>query len=313
VPIPPKPTAFAPDIPPPGVESNLVSFWAERPIIPSHGMRLQLFHTNAAQGEGSVESSKGWAERAPNSNTCPHFQVDRSGRAAMLLQTNRRGIGNATVTAHEGEHGDVSWWSIVIETADSGTLADPTISECTPEQAEKVAIILAYNAVVWPNITLEYPTEWWGPGSACHTEPFGYPYWTLFDGKICPGDKKKRQMRELILPRAREIKAAWTAPPPPPPPPPPDEEIDMRNNRILRHDNFRFLWIASTNTKQWAGSSGRDDNEIVNRWKLKIAEAGGDAGVWNLDDDPDMFAALGPVEGPRRGKLDPLGFRKTTT
>jgi hypothetical protein len=210
--IPPKPERFAANIPPPGVTRNLVAFNNVRVKITP---RLQLVHTNGASKEGNIASAKRWAEANPGSNTCPHFQVDRDGSAGMLLELDRKGIGNYKAAD----------WSWVIETADTGYLDDPTISEFTGKQAETVAIILAYGAVLY-KIPLAYPATWDGAGTACHTEPFGYPLWTNAKGKICPGQKKKAQMRDLILPRAREIVAAWTAPVPKPDPeqvpPPPD-------------------------------------------------------------------------------------------
>jgi hypothetical protein len=72
-----------------------------------------------------------------------------------------------------------------------------------------LAIGFAYNAVVWDQIRLVYPTDWFGPGSACHTEPFPFPHYTTAQGKPCPGPKKKEQVRELVLARAREIVTAW--------------------------------------------------------------------------------------------------------
>ncbi len=213
--MPTRPTEFHPEKAPPGVELSYVTFWRDRPLMPAKP-RLQLVHTNGASREGSIESSKNWAHAKPNSNTCPHYQVDRTrdgrARAAKLLPTNRRGIGNATVTEHEGSHGDVSWWSIVIETADTGYLADPNISAFDAGQAEMVAQILAYESILH-GIPLSYPSAWHSAGTACHTEPFTYPYWTLFNGKICPGSKKKAQMRDLILPRAVVIAAEWTGTP----------------------------------------------------------------------------------------------------
>lgn len=212
--MPAKPVEFTATRGPVGCEVGYVSFWQERPLMPGKP-RLQLVHTNAARGQGSIEASMNWAQAAPNSNTLPHYQVDRTrngvARARKMLPTDRRGIGNATVTSSEGSYGDVSWWSIVIETADTGTDADPSISAFDAGQAEQVATILAYESILH-DIPLTYPSEWHGAGTACHTEPFGYPYWTLFDGKSCPGGKKKAQVRDLVLPRARQIVAEWTKP-----------------------------------------------------------------------------------------------------
>jgi hypothetical protein len=200
--IPPKPDTYDPAVPPPGVELDLVSFWEERPKLKP---RLQLVHTNAASREGSVSSSKNWAERRTyngTSTTCPHMQFDRNGDVGMFLPADR--AGNASYKANS--------FCLSYETADTGTIADPTISAFTDAQIEKLAVVCAYYA--WgENIPLEYPATWDGTGTACHTEPFAYPLWTNVPGKICPGDKKKAQVRNAILPYARDILAAWTTPP----------------------------------------------------------------------------------------------------
>ncbi len=203
---PPKPERFHPDLPPPGFEKKLISFWQDRPRIKP---RLQLVHTNGASREGSVEASYNWANQPGSGHTIPHLQIDRSGRGAMLLPADRKGIANYRA----------SDFSLGFETADTGYLADPTISAFTDKQAESVAVACAYYAWGY-SIPLEYPATWDGAGTASHTEPFGYPLWTNSQGKTCPGTKKKRQVRDVVLPRARQILAAWTTPTSPPPPDP---------------------------------------------------------------------------------------------
>jgi len=211
LPIPPRPQVFSPFGAPPGVAVDFDAFvdergmpwWTSRPRIEP---RLQLVHTNAAPHEGSLRSQINWGNAAPN-NTKPHYAINRP-QPTKLVPTDRRAIGNATEEAFEAPHGDVSFWSIVIETADGGYLADPNIGPFLDDHAELVARILAYEAIVH-DIPLEYPAAWWGAGTACHTEPFGWPYWTKARGKTCPGPTKKRMVREEILPRARQIKAAW--------------------------------------------------------------------------------------------------------
>lgn len=205
---PPRPTVFDPEAPPPGYEKKLISFWQDRPKITP---RLQLVHTNWAEKEGSIQASWNWAN-AGAGHTIPHLQVDRDGRGAMLLPLDRKGIANFKAAD----------FSLGIETADRGTLADPPPagSYFTDTQAETVAVGLAY--IAWGyRVPLFYPSRWDGAGTACHTEPFGYPYWTNSSAKRCPGDRKKAQMRETVMPRARQILAAWTAAPPPPTPPTP--------------------------------------------------------------------------------------------
>lgn len=228
---PPRPASFTPGGTPAGPQFSidLASYWQTRALIVP---RIQLCHTNAANGQGSIASSKNWLESAPGVHTLPHYQVDRDGRACKFLPTNRRGIANQTVAAYRGSHGTVQDWSLAYETADTGTLNDPLISDYSDPQAETLAQILAYESIVH-GIPLELPTEWYGSGTASHTDPFGYPYWTNAQGKTCPGAKKKARLRASILPRAREIRAGWTGAQPPPP----DEEDDMPKALLIKADD----------------------------------------------------------------------------
>lgn len=238
---PPKPDLFNPEIPPPGYELKLVTFWQERPKMKP---RMQLVHTNGAGGEGSVESSYNWSMKnlepgalygtPPGTKyyTIPHLQIDRSGRGAMLLPADRKGIANYKAAG----------FSLGFETADTGFKDDPTISAFTDKQAEAVAVACAYYAWGY-DIPLAYPETWDGAGTASHTEPFGYPLWTNSQGKICPGTKKKRQVRDIVLPRAQEILAAWTATTPPVP-----EDVDLTQEEL---DALVDRIAATTTDKVW--------------------------------------------------------------
>lgn len=209
-------TLFAPNRAPDFVELKLSAYrteagavwWETRPIITP---RLQLVHTNGASQEGSIESSINWGNAAPYANTHPHYQVDRD-RAAKLVPTNRKAIGNKTTVEARGAHGDAADWSLVIETADEGYPTPGESGGFIGEQVEMIAEILAYESIVH-RIPLVYPANWWDPGTACHTEPFGYPFWTNANGKVCPGRTKKQQMRDVVLPLARQILDQWTNPP----------------------------------------------------------------------------------------------------
>jgi hypothetical protein len=243
--LPPRPPTFAFDLAPPGCEVQFVTFWRDRALLDDGRARLQLVHTNAASREGSIESSWNWAHAKPGQNTIPHYQIDRSGRARKMLPSNRRGIANATSTSAPGYdvYGNVRNWSLAYETADTGTLADPGISAFTEAQVERVATILAYESITAGGgdslgIPLSYPSTWHGAGSACHTEPFTNPYWTLYAGKLCPGAKKKQQVRDLILPRAREIAAAWLPLPP--------EEVD----EVTEADKLQIIAGVVENLKK---------------------------------------------------------------
>ena len=224
--IPPKPDEIRPDLPPPGCRVWLVTFNDERRIIKP---RIQLAHTNAAKNEGTVESARNWAERRTfngKATTLPHFQVDRDGDACMLLELNRQPIVNAKANP----------FSLGYETADQGYDTDsyPAGSYFTEPQLQALCNIFAYVSLLF-KIPLHYPETWDGSGSASHTEPFAYPYWSSYEGKACPGDHKKAQVRDVILPWAREIVAAWTdTPKPTPPQPMPKPEDEMTDADITR-------------------------------------------------------------------------------
>lgn len=223
--IPAKPAQFHPEVPPPGFEKKLISFWQARPKITP---RLQLIHTNGAPNEGTIESAYNWANQPGSDHTIPTCQIDRSGRGALLLPSDRKGIANYKAAT----------FSLAFETADRGYLTDPypTGSYFTDAQAEAVAVACAYYSVLH-NIPLTYPATWDGSGTASHTEPFGYPLWTNSAGKPCPGDRKKAQVRDVILPRARAIKAAWTAPPPSPPTPTPTRKNGRTVYALIAHES----------------------------------------------------------------------------
>ena len=228
---PPTPASFTPEGSVPGVEIKSVKFLADRPFLKVKP-RLLLVHTNAASVEGDVDSAWNFSHANPNNNTLPHYQVDRTHngvvRARKMLPTNRRSIANATVKEFRDGHGDVSWFSISIETADlgfpmeaNGFKAPGGTIGFDPLQGELIAQIIAYESIVH-GFPIATPKEWFGSGVACHTEPFGFPHWTIKKGKECPGTQKKIDMRERIMPRANEIRQAWlnggTVPQPAPAP-----------------------------------------------------------------------------------------------
>lgn len=216
LPIPPRPTEFSPFGAPPGVATNFTAFkaydsagqitsnpwWQTRLVIKP---RLQLVHTNGASREGSLQSQINHANNGPNT-THPHYAVN-APQPTKFVPSDRKGIGNYRVAD----------WSIVIETADAGWPTPGNAGGFLYDHAEIVARILAYESIVaellGSTMPLTYPDRWDGDGSACHTEPFAYPYWSNSIGKACPGDTKKRQVRDEILPRARQIRAAWLADP----------------------------------------------------------------------------------------------------
>ena len=207
--IPPEPSVISPEVPPPGWRMKLLPFNDRRRLIDP---RIQLVHTNAAAGQGSIESSYNWSMRntwdgyihgdpqGSKYTTIPHGQVDLDGDAAILLELNRQGIVNARINPY----------SLGIETADRGWRTDPypTGSYFTEPQMQKIANFFAY-VHMWKKIRLAPPLTWDGNGTATHTSPFAEPYWTIYAGKTCPGLRKKDQTFRIIIPHAQRIVNAW--------------------------------------------------------------------------------------------------------
>jgi hypothetical protein len=218
--IPPLPPVFDAEHAPVGVDVKFLSYWQSRPLLPAPP-RLQLAHTNGASVESSIEGQVRWAEANPGVNTAPHYVLDRQGRARKCLPTDRRGIANATVTSGSAyaalpatervsiaAHGNVRDWSLAYETTDLGWPTPGGAAGYTPAQGETLATIFAYESITH-GIPLEVPEQWHESGTASHTDPYGYPFWTIAKGKACPGAQKKEDLRLWVLPRAREIRDGW--------------------------------------------------------------------------------------------------------
>lgn len=212
---------------PPGIPYLPLSFVADRPMIKAVGT---LFHTNGALGPGSIQSAINWAESKPGTNTAPHYQVQRDGTAAKLLPSNRKGIGNFTL----------DWSFLIVENQDLGWPVPGPIP-WTAAQLETNARILAWEHLISGGalpLTFVDPNVKPYRGYGSHTDPLGYPISTKYDGKPCPGDAVKYQVRNYLGQRARALVAEWTGqtptPPAPPPVPVPPEETDMQT--FLRGD-----------------------------------------------------------------------------
>lgn len=214
-----KPTAYGPELAPPGVECHWINNYQSRA---KQSPRLLLLHTNGASGPGSLQSALNWANAAP-SNTKPHYQVQRDGSAWKLLPSDRVGIANYKAAP----------FSLAIETQDLGYPTPGEAAGYTPEQLDTIARIIAFEHITHNGrIPLEIPRTWDGYGIGSHTDPFSYPYWTNARGKVCPGRSKKAQLGEVIV-KAHMYVVAWTQPDPqpepptPPTPPAPYEGNDM--------------------------------------------------------------------------------------
>jgi len=252
-PVPPRPAAFTPDGVPPGVRWNPLPI--DRPRM-DQAARLIIYHTNGAPNRSSLPSQRRMAIDG-TIDTKPTYAVglDENDGAEKWLRSDQLHVANGTVTegttvngrrvwptltdeqrASITAHGRAAQFSLAIESIDLGT--NNGLGGASDYQGEMVARIFAYESLVPPGFPLEEPPTWHGAGVSCHTLPPGdFPFWTIHRGKTCPGDQKKADFRAWILPRAREIRAAWTAPPEPTPTP--DEENDMKILLIASSDGTR--------------------------------------------------------------------------
>jgi len=249
---------------PPGIEVDFDAlkawdgttspFWTTRPIITP---RLLVVHTNGGSGEGSIEGAIGWGNMAKN-NTKPHYHLN-ARQPKKVVPSDRRGIANSTPLAKELEYNvpDCSFWSLAVETADRGTAKGGTedLGDFLYNHAELLARIIAYESIVW-KFPISVPSVWTGSGVVTHVEPFDGVY-TIYTGKSCPGlTKRERVLRGDILPRAREIRKAWTKVTPPPPLPGEytmkrswPARIDSRTatyQKTLEGGEVRSVWIAAS-------------------------------------------------------------------
>lgn len=240
------PTAYGPELAPPGVEIRWLDVAFQRPKIVS---RLALLHTNGASGPASLQGTWNYANSSP-STTKPHYQVQRDGTAWKMLPSDRKGIANYKAAD----------FGIALETQDLGW-PTPGSVPYTPEQADTICRILAFEHITSAGrMPLAVPDRWDGAGVGSHTDPFGYPYWTNARGKPCPGDAKKAQLRTLILPLTARYVTEWTAPPEPLPINPP--EVDMI---ILDWGITTMLWTGTA--LAWVENG--DVNPVIERAELK--------------------------------------------
>lgn len=254
LPIPPRPDTFSPFGAVAGVAIDFDAYevgpgwpgWEGRPKITP---RVGVIHTNAASREGSLESQTNWANTPTASgmlwNTHPHYAFNHP-QPTKLLPSNRRGIGNATRSDTEIENTvdplgrkDASFFSLVIESADAGTIAG--LGEFLYDHAELIAQTMAYETIVAEQLggsmPLDVPDVWFGEGWATHTWPFDADSgaYTIRAGKTCPGGAKKQQFRADLLPRARQICEAWTTP----------EEPDMDPFYFTTREPPAPLWVST--------------------------------------------------------------------
>lgn len=302
--IPPKPAAFTPEGAPLGVEIKYLSFWRERALIKP---RSQFAHTNGASVESTIEAQVRYSEASPNNNTAPHYLIDRTGRARKTLPTNRRGIANATVTpaTNDGktwptltaaqrasitQHGQIRDWSLAYETTDLGWPTPGGKAGYSEAQGGTLAVIMAYESIVH-DMPLDIISDWWGAGAASHTDPFEFPYTTIHRGKTCPGDQKKQDLRNWVLPHARAVRAAWLAPPVPVTPVP----GGLMSTVCVRKPGEQHLYLTD-----WSGAPPVYIRWPGHEWHLVAA-------LWALEDQGVRFASA-PGKPGEQGRKVPVPF-----
>lgn len=319
----PKPDSFTPEGLPPNTVDMRATFWQKRALMVPV---VQKVHTNAASGIATNQSSKNWLEADPQVNTCPHYQVQRDGRAAKFLPTNRRGLGNATVVPGTAAfnrlsaadrasilaHGQIRNWSTCMETSDLGYGPGKPgdASGFSDEQIPTVAGILAYDSILWGIPLAPNQVGYWMSATDGHTWVHDYPFTTLFPGKTCPGWKKVEQMQTTVLPLAIQIRAEWmgtTVPTDPGIPP----DINLEG------DEDMYLGI-------YRGPDNSANPAIYELWnngrKVWISDPGMWAGAENLCRlagkpveaqilDTNTWSAFGIVDGPVPAGYDVYGNR----
>lgn len=302
--VPPRPAAFTPEGAPPGVAVRLDVYgnWpASRPKITP---RLGVVHTNGASVEATVQSSINYGASAAD-NTKPHYLV--GDRPAKVLATDRRGIANATGDELQTQYGeqDCAMWSYAIETADMGSkrafvTGVRWAADCgpflprpgdQPDDAEIVARILAYESIVW-NHPLGVPPTWNHPagGVVAHTIPYPYPHYTIKRGKTCPGTTKAKQLFDEILPRARQIRAAWLAPE--------EEEPTMDKSTLWRPKGYANVFIITP-----SGNVLHASPVLLAKFGLPTTPAGINAAIGTDDPHPQTLASMLNLAGLTRADL----------
>lgn len=248
-PIPHRPRVFLPGDVPAGVHKDIYAYratWlASRPTIKP---RVIVVHTNGGGGEGNYTGAINWSNGG-DSRTHAHYNLN-APTPSKSMSTALRSIANSTASSIEQKYGlpDSSFWSISIETADRGynNGGGVDLGDFLYDHDELLARIIAYESIVW-DIPIVVPEKFGDPGVVCHTEPFPYPYFTTVSGKTCPGTTKKdRVLRGDILPRARQIRAAWLGEPPT------EGEEDMPKYVNRRNSDTRKFGPVKSGTYKFA-------------------------------------------------------------
>jgi hypothetical protein len=257
--IPPRPASFTPQGVAPGCE-RIPNLYPRE--LTGHRIDILVVHTNWAGGEGTIESAQRWTMADVGRNTYAHYHHDRDGRAAKMLDTDRRGIGNSGTNTYWRQFGlpNASYRALVYETADRGTRIDPAPKGSNFTEVQKLSLArdLAYECIVHniPAKLLERPD---GRGITAHCFPFPYPAFTTADGKQCCGHVKYAELLAEIIPRVRRIVAAWSMPELVPVPEPDDPDVEVGVNApeealsmlmIAREVKTDVVWVGDGVTRR---------------------------------------------------------------
>jgi hypothetical protein len=280
-PVRPKPSYFGPDGAPPGIALRLDAYATLDDGLPWTSTRPKIKpntivgHTNGASVEATVQSSLNYGRntrtREGRSTTKPHYLL--GDKPAKVLRSDLRGIANSTSSAIEAEYGvdDSSFWSLAVETADIGSIeaAKRGIAwprDCGPflyDNADDFAHIIAYEAIVW-GFPIRVPPTFPAGGVVAHTWPWPYPYFTTKPGKTCPGATKIAAIRDEIIPRALQIRIAWTTPAPQPEPDHPEEADMAKKNVVLtRFKSYQDVLEGSHTSQQTMQFTGLTDAHVI--------------------------------------------------
>ena len=143
---------------------------------------------------------------------------------------------------------DANSFAVSWETQDDGSQALP-ITPWNPYQCEQQAGLIAFGHLR-DGVPIALPVRWDAPGAGYH-RLFGWPHWSVFQGKTCPGDARVLQW-PAILARARAIVADAHGITPPPPPPLP-QETDVKIIFVQDSDTGAIYKALVNEAMPWSG------------------------------------------------------------
>lgn len=150
-----------------------------------------ILHTNAGPRSSSWLNLFKWSTESYDADrgvTQPHFQVNLDGTIAQGLPMDRQGVHARFANVR----------AIGVETQDYGTLQGGIEDDpWSPAQIDSLVRICAH-ANLFYNIPIQLPNSWDSPGIAHHAR-FGYPKWSKYRGKTCPGRTRVSQVLEVLV------------------------------------------------------------------------------------------------------------------